>query len=75
MIKVGYGSEQVIVHMSRAEFNFLAGETYGNVPDGTDISLTNIKNKMDLIDAKEAELLELKDAATIMVQKLDAIGI
>ena len=75
MIKVGYGSDKVIVHLTKQEFNFLAGESYGHVDDGTDVSLVSVKNKIDLIDSKEAELLELKNSATSVVQKLAQIGI
>lgn len=75
MIKVGYGSDKVIVHLTRQEFEFLAGDSYGDVPDGTDTSLAKIKNKMDLIDSKKAELLELKELATLTAQKLSQIGI
>ena len=75
MIKVGYGSDKVIVHLTRQEFEFLADKSYGNVDDGTDVSLIRIKNSMELIESKRAGLLELKDLATQTAQKLNQIGI
>ena len=75
MIKVGYGSDKVIVHLTRQEFNFLAGESYGNIDDGTDVSLVSVKNKLELIDAKEAELGELKTLCMAAYNKLNQIGI
>ena len=75
MIKIGYGSENVIVHLTKQEFKFLADASYSDVPDGTDVSLISIKNKIDLLDSKEAELLDLKNLASSVVQKLTQIGI
>jgi hypothetical protein len=75
MIKVGTGSGNVIVLLSNAEFKVMAGSDAGNVPDGTDISLLPVKNKIDLVDSKTAELAEIKTLSASMVQKLTEIGI
>ncbi|MCK5017543.1 MAG: hypothetical protein KAS32_10790 [Candidatus Peribacteraceae bacterium] len=75
MKKLAYGDGVVYVGLSTVEFSGLAGESYSNVPDGTDISLVAIKQKLDLVDAKVAELLELKQLSQQVVNKLDNIGI
>ncbi len=75
MKKLAYGSNVVLVSLTTNEFKLLAGDTYTNVPDGTNVSLATIKSKLDLIAAKEAELLELKNLSTNVVSKLNDIGI
>ena len=75
MIKIGYGSEKVIVHLTKQEFKFLADASYGDVPDGTDVSLEKVQNKLSLVDAKEAELGELKSLCMAAYNKLNQIGI
>ena len=75
MKKLAYGDGQVYVSLSTMEFLGLAGEAYSSVADGTDISLVHIKQKLDLVDAKQAELAELKTSCTDVVNKLNAIGI
>ena len=62
--------------MTTTEFKGLSdGVSYSDVPDGTEISLAKIKQKLGLVDSKKAELLELKTAAKNIVNKLSAIGI
>ena len=74
MIKLAYGGGKVFVSLTSQEFRGLAGEPHSGVADGTDISLLPIKQKLDLVDAKEAELKVLKQAAADVVDKLTAIG-
>ena len=75
MKKLAYGNGLVYVGLTGAEFRGLAGRSYNDVPDGEDISLAPIKAKIDLVDSKEAELLELKTIASSVVDKLNQIGI
>lgn len=75
MKKLAYGDSVVYVGLTTTEFKGLAGQSYSDVPDGTDISLVHIKQKLDLIDAKEAELAELKTLSASVVNKLTEIGI
>ena len=75
MIKLAYGNGKVFVTLTTLEFLGLAREAYSNVADGTDISLVHIKQKLDLVDAKQAELAELKTFCTSVINKLNAIGI
>jgi hypothetical protein len=75
MKKLAYGNDVVYVTLTTTEFSGLAGKGYSSVPDGTNISLLHIKQKLDLVDAKEAELAELKTLANAVASKIDAIGI
>ncbi len=75
MKKLAYGSNVVLVSLTTNEFKLLAGKTYNNVPDGINVSLAEIKNKLDLVSAKKAELLELKNLLSNVISKLDVIGI
>lgn len=76
MIKLAYGDGKVIVTLTTTEFKGLAdGVSYSDIPDGTDVSLVHIKQKLDLVDAKEAEIIELKTAAITVVDKITAIGL
>lgn len=75
MIKLAFGSSVVLVSLTTNEFKLLADKIHSNVPDGTDVSLTSVKHKLDLVDAKQAELLDLKNLSTNVVSKLNAIGI
>lgn len=75
MKKIAYGSNVVFVSLTTNEFKLLASKTYNNVPDGTNVSLVPIKNRLDLIAAKDAELLELKNLSASVVSKLSDIGI
>lgn len=75
MIKLAYGDNKVIVTMKANEFTGLAGKTPAQVADGTDISLVSIKQKLDLVDSKTAELLELKGLCDQVSSKLNEIGI
>ena len=75
MKKVAYGNNRVFVEMTPQEFAGLAGEVASNIPDGTDISLVVIKQKLELVDNKKAELLELKGDCQSVVNKLTAIGV
>lgn len=75
MKKLAYGDGVVYVGLSTTEFKGLAGQSYSDVPDGTDISLVHIKQKLDLVADKTAELAELKTLSNQVVSKLTAIGI
>ena len=75
MRKLALGDGKVYVTLSLAEFTGLANKTPAEVADGTDISLVSIGQKLDLVDAKEAELAELKTLASNIVYKLNEIGI
>lgn len=75
MKKLAYGENVVYVSMTDQEFKGLAGKNHGDVTDGTEISLSHIKQKLDLVDAKQAELTELKTVAQSVVAKITAIGL
>ena len=75
MKKLAYGDGAVYVSLTTTEFLGLAGESYSSVADGTDISLASIKQKLDLVDSKTAELAALKADAQAMVNTLTSIGI
>ncbi len=75
MKKLAYGDGVVYVSLTALEFAGLAGDTHSNIPDGTSISLTRIKQKLDLVDGKAAELTELKTLSTNVVNKITAIGL
>ncbi len=75
MKKLAYGDGVVYVGLSTVEFLGLAGEAYTTVPDGTDISLVHIKQKLDLVGSKKAELLQLKALLISSTNKLNDIGI
>lgn len=75
MKKLAYGDGQVYVSLSTVEFSGLAGVAQSTVPDGTDVSLAAIKQKVDLVDSKTAELSNLKASAQDIVNTLDSIGI
>ncbi len=75
MIKLGYGDGKVIVTLTTTEFKGLAGDSYSDVPDGTDVSLLHIKQKLDLVDTNQAALSQLKTLLTSVVNKLTDIGI
>ena len=75
MNKIGIANGKVLVTLSNAEFTGLSGQVSSNVPDNTDISLGPIQAKIALVDAKEAELLDLKTTCQDVVDKLNLIGI
>lgn len=75
MRKLAYGDNVVYVGLSAAEFKGLAGQGYSDVPDGTEISLLPIKQKVDLIDSKGADLTDLKTLSEQVVNKITAIGL
>ena len=75
MKKLAFGDGSVYVTLSIAEFTSLSNQTPADVSDGTNISLVSIKHKLDLVDSKTAELLELKTLALAMANKLTEIGI
>ncbi len=75
MKKLAFGSNVVLVSLTTNEFKLLAGKTHSNVPDGTNVSLASVKNKLDLINDKRAELLELKNLTINVTDKLNTIGI
>ena len=75
MKKLAYGDGVVYVGLSTTEFKGLAGQSYSDIDDGEEISLVHIKQKLDLVDSKTAELAELKALSTNVVDKLTAIGI
>lgn len=75
MIKLGYGSDSVIVSLTRAEFRNLAGKPYDEVADGFDVNLAPLKTKLDLIDNKRTALGELKILAIDVHNKLTEIGV
>ena len=75
MIKLAYGNGVVYVSLTSQEFSGLAGESYSSVSDGTDISLVELKQKVDLVDSKNSELASLKSLAQDIVTSLNSIGI
>ena len=75
MKKLAYGDGAVYVSLTTTEFSGLAGVSHSTVSDGTDISLVALKQKVDLVDSKTAELANLKTSAQDMVNTLDSIGI
>jgi hypothetical protein len=75
MKKIANGDGVVIVGLTTQEFTRLADKSPDDMSFGEDISLLPIKQKLDLIDAKEAELLDVKTAASNLVTKLTAVGI
>ena len=75
MKKLAYGDGEVYCSLSTAEFAGLAGDTHHNISDGTNVSLAAIKQKVDLVDAKTAELADLKTACEGMITKLTTIGV
>ena len=75
MKKLAYGDGVVYVRLTGLEFAGLAGDVYSNIPDGTDVSLVHIKQKLDLVNAKAAQLAELKTLSAQVVSKLDDIGV
>ena len=75
MKKLAYGDGIVYISLTTTEFSGLSGQSHSSVPDGTDISLVAIKQKLDLLDSKTAELADLKASAQDMVNTLDSIGI
>lgn len=75
MKKIANGDGVIIVSMSTQEFERISGKSHGDVVFGENISLSIIKNKLDLVDNKKAELLELKTLATSIASKITAIGI
>ncbi len=75
MKKLAYGDGVVYVGLATAEFKGLAGVSYSDVADGEEISLAHIKEKLDLVESKKAELLQLKTLSQNVVNKLDSIGI
>lgn len=75
MKKLAFGSNVVLVSLTTNEFKLLAGDIHGNIPDGTNITLASVKNKLDLIDDKQSQLSQLKSLSANVVAKLNAIGI
>ncbi len=75
MKKLAYGSNVILVSLTTNEFKVLAGQTHNSVPDGTNVSLVEVKKKLDLVESKQAELLELKNLLVSVVSKLNDIGI
>jgi hypothetical protein len=75
MIKIGTSGGKTLVLLSSVEFTGLSGNTSANIPDNTNISLAPIQTKIDLVNSKAAELLELKVVCAEMIAKLNSIGI
>ena len=75
MIKLAYGDSKVYVSLSEQEFQGLAGQSYSNIPDGTTISLVDIKQKLDLVDNKAAELTQVKQQMQQAVSTITSIGL
>ena len=75
MKKIAYGSDVVFVTMTPHEFLGLSGQSYADVEDGTSISLATIKNKIDLVDSKEAVFASLKGVAEQLIDSLDNLGV
>lgn len=75
MKKLAYGDGVVYVGLSTVEFQGLAGLPYSQVPDGTEVSLQPIKQKVDLVDSKGADLTDLKNLSSQVVDKIASIGL
>lgn len=75
MIKLGTAKSKVLALLTNAEFTVLARRDASKTPDDTNISLTPILAKLSLVDAKEAELKELKTLCANITNKLTAIGL
>jgi hypothetical protein len=75
MKKIGTSDGKALVLLNSQEFSGLAGDTISNTPDDTAISLAPIQAKLQLVDAKVAELAELKTQCEDVIAKLVAIGI
>jgi len=75
MKKIAFGSGEIIVSLTPTEFNGLAGKSHSGVADGTNVSLVSIKQKIDLVDSKSAELTEVKKTCLELAAKISDIGI
>lgn len=75
MRKIANGDGEIIVGMTIPEFERISGSDHGDIALGESVSLASIKNKLDLIDAKQAELSQLKTLSASVVSKLTEIGV
>jgi hypothetical protein len=75
MIKIGTTDGKALVSLTGSEYTGLSGSTIANTPDGTSVSLSPLQAKIALVDAKQAELLELKTQCQDVIAKLNSIGI
>ena len=75
MKKLGTSEGKTIVLLSNTEFTGLTGNTSTNFPDGSEISLSPIKAKLDLIDTKVEDLATLKSQCETVINKLNTIGV
>jgi hypothetical protein len=73
MIKVGTASGSVLVTLSPTEFSGLAGQSYSDTPDGSNISLSRIKQMSDMIDNNKSQLKEVKQKATDLAQTISGL--
>ena len=75
MKKIGTSKGKTLVLLTKAEFTKLSGRDASDTPDDTIISLTPILSKLSLVNAKEAELKELKNLCANITDKLTSIGL
>lgn len=75
MKKLGTSENRTIVLLTNTEFTGLAGQTTNNFPDGSEISLVPLKDKLDLVDSNEAELTALKASCQNVIDGITAIGL
>lgn len=74
MKKLGTTDGKAIVILNSVEFSGLAGKTISSTPDGTDISLAKIKEKLDLYDANVDELATVKQKCNELITSIDNAG-
>ena len=75
MRKLGTSQGQILVSLTNAEFNGLAGKSPSNVPDGTDISLERLRNLVKLVDGNKQEMQAIRASATDLVKRIDGLGL
>lgn len=75
MIKLGTAKGNVLALLTDSEFAGLSGRNASDTPDDTNISLVPIRAKLSLVDAKEAELKELKTLCGNITDKITSIGL
>ena len=75
MKKIGTSENKTIVTLNNSEFTALTGQASSTIPDGTRISLSPVKAKLDLVDAKVEDLATLKAQCATVISKLTTIGV
>jgi len=75
MKKIGMSEGKTIVLLSDVEFTGLTGNPTGDYSDGSTISLSGLKAKLDLVDNNKPKLTGLKTQCQDVIDQITSVGL